>query len=206
MNRASFVLAGLISMFLFLNMAFGQTPGMPVKITKGIKAGLNSSKFTGDDVSDLKSKSGFIGGVFVRVGVLGIVAVQPELLYTQKGAKIDSASTKITYNVNYLEIPLLVRVDIPFVIVRPFLYGGPTLGFKLSAKTKTEQNGQTNEADINEAKSSDTGIALGVGADLNVLGFGSIVVDLRYTKGLSSFVDPGNVKNEVFSAMVGISL
>jgi len=165
-----------------------------------------SSKFTGDDVTDSKSKSGFLGGVFVRVGVLGIVAVQPELLYTQKGAKSESGSTKDTWNLSYLEIPVLVRFDIPFVIVRPFLYGGPTLAFKLSAKAKTEQSGQTDEADIDGAKSSDTGIALGVGADLNVLGFGSIVVDLRYTRGFGSFVDPGDIKNEVFSAMVGISL
>jgi hypothetical protein len=180
------------------------------KIGGGIKAGMNIANFHGDDVEDSQSKIGFCGGGFVSFS-LGIVAIQPELLYSQKGAKWEEEfldeTWRLTYKFNYLEIPVLVKMIIPVQgKVMPNLFLGPYFGFTITdPRGELEVDGTTMEDDLEGVKDTDVGVVFGGGLDF-VLGQGKIVFDVRYDLGLTSLDEEGaDVKNNVISFLLGYS-
>ena len=172
----------------------------PVGISKGIKAGLNFANFRGDDVEGNSSRKALVVGGFVKINLLNIIALQPEVLYSGKGAEFEVNSNKTTTKITYLEIPLLIRLNtINAGVLKAGLIAGPSFAFTLSAKS--------DDTDIkNSIKSNDMGAVVGIGVDLGA-GVISLTGDVRYTLGLNSIDDSGadlDIKNGVFSVMVGI--
>lgn len=183
------------------------------RLTAGLKAGMNIANIHGDDVEDVwDSKIGICAGGFITCSLSGLFAIQPELLFTMKGSKAEEAGNKVTMKLNYLEIPVLVKLSIPTPgIVKPSLFVGPSLAIKLSAKAKVEFAGESEEEDISEElKSTDFGLVFGGGIDFG-LGRGKLTVDGRYTLGLATTHEPEegeeevDMKNGVISIMVGYS-
>ena len=177
-------------------------------ITGGLKAGMNIANLHGDGVEGFgyESKMGFCAGGFITFKVANIIAIQPEILYTQKGTKWEEEfvgeTWKITYNFNYLEIPILLKVIMPIQgMIKPHLFVGPYFAYNLTAKVKTRYNG----LDFDEViKDSDFGAVFGGGIDFG-LPAGKIVFDARYSLGLTTIDEEGSsaVKNNVFSFMLG---
>ena len=60
-----------------------------VELQAGMKAGMNISTSTGASADSDQSISGIIGGGFVSINLSKWISLQPELLFTQKGSKID---------------------------------------------------------------------------------------------------------------------
>lgn len=58
----------------------------------------------------------FTGGMVARMGLVGRLSVQGELLFSQKGAAIGEEGSVIRYGASYVDLPLLLRLE------------GPTLG------------------------------------------------------------------------------
>ena len=191
------------------------------KISGGFKAGINLASWHGDDVEDmtggdLKRKLGFCGGGFIGFGFGNVVVLQPEVLYSQKGARqrvefLDEV-VKVWYKVNYLEIPVCVKLMIPVRgKVKPNLSLGPYFGLMITdPRGKIEVNGLTMEEDLEGVKDIDFGVALGGGVDIG-LGKGAIVVDVRYTLGLTTIIEEElfeehvDLKNNAFSFLLGYS-
>lgn len=175
----------------------------------GIKAGGNMAKPTGADAQDplatLKSRMGFTGGIFLAFNFGKVVTIQTEVLYTMKGATyvaLDDSYTDKLYG-NYIEIPLLLKLRIPLPVVQPFVFAGPSVGFKLSEKI--EENG----VPITELilKNNDYGAIFGAGLNLGR----NFMVDVRYSLGLQKVLETVgggtefDVKNGVWSATIGIA-
>src|SRR5512136_1093139 len=106
----------------------------------------NMARPTGVDAQDpmatLKNKVGFNGGIFLALNFGRVVTIQWEALYTMKGATyvaLDDSFTDKLY-ADYIEVPLLLKLKLPLPIVQPFVFAGPTVGFKL--KEKLQENGQ----------------------------------------------------------------
>jgi len=184
-------------------------------ITGGLKIGMNSANLHGEAIKKLKeevgqelqSKWGLCAGGFIRFNIGKIFAIQPEFLYTMKGAKFEETildeTMKYTMNLSYLEVPVLVKFMIPTPGgVKPNLYAGPALAIKLSSKTKLKYAGQTEEEDIENMKDTDFGLIIGAGVD-----FGKLMVDLRYVLGLTAIEEEAvfETKNGVISLIVGYS-
>lgn len=182
---------------------------------KGVKVGLNLANISGINIEpELKLKLGYTVGGFIVVGINDNIGIRPEVLYSMRGTKFEwefwGTIYKGRYNLNYLEIPVLLQytltVDGSF---KPNLLIGPALGIKLSAKAKVEGG---EEEDIMESmKSMDFGVILGAGAVLN----NRITFEVRYNIGLSSieknvprnyWIDPYDFKNRVISIILGFSL
>ncbi|GAF67290.1 unnamed protein product, partial [marine sediment metagenome] len=110
----------------------------------------------------------------------------------------------ITYSVNYVEIPVLVKLSIASQgSVVPSLFVGPYVAIKLSSKAKIEFGGGSEEEEWGEdIKTTDFGVVVGGGVDF-ALGSSKITVDARYTLGLTTMFDDDDVKNGVISFMVG---
>jgi hypothetical protein len=73
----------------------------------GIKGGVNLSKFsTNSSAFASDNRAGYLGGVWARIGALGINA-QPEIYYTSKIATIANGSESKTVTLNSIDVPIL---------------------------------------------------------------------------------------------------
>jgi hypothetical protein len=88
-----------------------------LKAKFGIKGGLNLTNLYVNDVSNEHMKAGFNAGVFAKLPVTKGFSIQPELLYSLKGAKEDynnflQGSGEYRFNLGYLELPVLAVVNL----------------------------------------------------------------------------------------------
>jgi hypothetical protein len=182
-------------------------------LSLGPKLGLNYSHLTGDLSEEAGYKLGFVGGAFIAYAFSDWFTLQPEVLYSQKGAKatwqVRGEERTETVSLDYVEIPVLAVLTIPTQSRwTPRVFAGPAFGFLISAEDIREVNGvEVGREDIKEGfKDYDIGIVFGGGLDVKV-GPGAITTDLRYNFGVTNIVDDDDngdsVKNGVFSFLVG---
>lgn len=192
--------------------AFGFTNAQEVKF--GVKAGLNFSNWTGDTEGvDLKSKVGLNAGAFAEIKFSEIFSLQPEVLFSSQGTKVDNFETNIDgvdytgdvkFNLSYINIPVMFKyyVDEKFNVE-----AGPQIGFLASAKTATKLEGysQTVNEDVKDSfESVDFGLNLGLGYDFTDHCFAVV----RYNLGLSNIAkteaeDDSKINNSVLSFFIG---
>ncbi|GAB3858349.1 porin family protein [Hymenobacter terrigena] len=111
-------------------------------VSLGLKAGATYSNFVGADANDLGYKDifGFHGGIFANIGITDMFAFQPELLYSQKGAKSPAlAGGDVTRRLHYLDVPLAFHVNADGL----FFEAGPQVGFLLAAQDKYNSSSTT---------------------------------------------------------------
>jgi hypothetical protein len=178
----------------------------------GIKAGGNLAKITGADVTNvadtLKNKVGFVGGIFLAFNFGKVVTIQSEVLYTMKGSSFEYTDIDITYAGklygDYIEIPLLLKLKIPLPVIQPFVFAGPSVGFKLHEKLSLD--GEDVPSTTPLFKNNDYGAIFGAGLNLGR----NFMIDVRYSMGLQKVLDDPDfseldVKNGVWAATIGIA-
>ncbi len=180
------------------------TPAFAQGISAGIKGGANFTtvKFEGEPDATSGRWSG-AGGAFVVVPLRWRVSLQPEVVYAMKGARLRGAGTQPSLLLDYVEVPILARVNANVGGRRVFAVGGAAPAFAVRARTRTKFGGSTEEIDIvDEIHRFDAGIVGGGGVE-----FGSVVVDGRYTFGLTDIDKDGSdiahARNRALSVAVG---
>ena len=169
----------------------------------GVKGGVNvaTQQTSGDDdSSSLDSRIGAVFGVFYSLPI-GPFGLQAEGLYSMKGGRTTIAGSASTLELDYLEVPVLLRVRFGSSQRHFFVLGGPAVGFRMRAKGVTEFSGSTEAIDLaDQVKEFDVGIAGGGGMEM-----GRLVLDGRYTFGLTDVdKDAGSrTKNRVLSVTAG---
>lgn len=161
---------------IFALMFSGLSVAVMAQVTVGLKAGANITNFTGGDFDAVKKKAivGFHGGGYLNVK-LGAISLQPELLVSTQGARIDSVSGNYDWKVTYLTVPVMVRYRSASGF---YLEAGPQVAFKLSEDVKNETI---------DAFAKDLDLSAGAG-----LGFqtkGGFGIGGRYLVGLSKVGD-----------------
>ena len=169
----------------------------------GVRGGMNFSTVQHD--SSLGSdgytmRPGLVAGAFFGVP-LGWVDLQPEVLYTSKGAALDLQGIDSKLVLDYLEIPILARWRLG---QRLYVAAGPAVAWRLKAASRTKFSGATEETDLGDSvKGYDVGVVGAVGVR-----FGKVVVDGRYTHGLtdidSDTSDEVSVRNRAITISAGI--
>ena len=99
-------------------------------VSLGIKAGSSYSSLIGAQATNYESVFGFHAGVFANIGLTDLFAFQPEIIYSQKGAKVPNID--LTTRLNYVDIPLSFHVNADGL----FFEAGPQLGILVAAKDK----------------------------------------------------------------------
>lgn len=142
----------------------------------GIKGGMNASELQYNDNTKFDTKIGFHAGLLAHIHTRNSQwAIQPELFYSLEGAKGIVAGNKNSFNLGYLNIPLLAQ----YLFDNGFrIEAGPQIGFLTSAKSKTDNTSDDRKDDF---KSTAFSIPVGVGY-LTTSGFG---FDARYNFGIS---------------------
>lgn len=155
--------------------AFGQA---------GFRGGLNMSNLYVDDIDDENVKLAFHVGIYNESEITDFLSIQPELLYTSKGAQLVydgflSGSGKYRYNLNYLEVPVLIKLKAGGFAI----HGGPYAAILVGANvTNVDDNGTVQDVeslDKDDFNQLDYGLSLGAGFDFEG---GELI--LRYDFGL----------------------
>jgi hypothetical protein len=217
--KKCFLLVAVI--FLFGWSAQAQVYLMP-------KGGITSSNVNFDqDLANQKSNMGFVAGLGLSFPITSdnFVAIQPEFLYTQKGFKGDYLGvTNRRVNYNYLEVPLLLKVNFGEEAFKAFVNAGPSFGYALGGRWRADNQDMkvkfgtgTNSTDImylnpNNINRLDIGIQFGVGAGI-AAGPGDLTLEARYGIGLTDFDNISGApdsqnksKNRVIALMLGYAI
>lgn len=174
----------------------------------GVKGGLTVSNWWGEDTAGEDMKAGFLGGVSLGHMFSDVFGFQTEILFHRKGIKDEYRGIDLTWNLDYLEIPILFKWVIPTQsAVSPGFIFGPALAFNLDSTLKGEYGGDTAEEDASDITSDiDLGVVLGMNIGFDT-GSAVIIFDLRYTLGFMEVLDSGDaaIHNGAISFMAGVS-
>ncbi len=165
----------------------------------GVKAGANYSGFTGDKGIAKDRLWGFHAGVTAQFPLTSdnFFAIQPEVLYSQKGAESKNDSYKV--KVSYIDVPVLAHVN-----AGPLYFeAGPQVSFRVAGEI--ENNGTTLVDDLDMYKHTSFGYAAGIGLATPL----GVSVGVRYNGDFSQLNDNDNAasyKNSVFMLSLGYTL
>lgn len=192
--------------------------GMPLRF--GVKAGINISDFRGNDVEGLGElldwKTGFCGGVFASYAVNDWFSLQPELLYSMKGMKLGLFTESfLTFSLDYIEIPVLAVAKLPVQSkLKPFVYGGPVIGFNVRSEAGVTVFDEDFSADLSEyVATTEFSLAFGAGINIAIAGR-EMTLEGRYVPGLTNvfeeIVEDGQAaqlewKNDTISILLGLA-
>lgn len=161
------------------------------EIRLGVKGGVNIADVGGDIGEELESRTTFAVGGVGSIAVAPGFAIQPEVLYTQKGGhdEEDDLDVKLAY----IQVPVLATYTIPIEESRiaPRLFAGPAVAFKLSCDLSNGGEVDCDDAleeEGLEVKSVDFGVVFGGGVDVAV-GRGAATAEVRYDLSLTDLTD-----------------
>lgn len=187
----------------------GQQAWSQAQFALGIKAGPNFSNIDtkSSAMANYKNRAGFHGGAFVLIKAAKI-GIQPEVIFSQQGSKVEINSQNFESNFSYVNIPIILKL---YTVAGINIQAGPQFGFITNAEAPIQEQigSPATVRDVKERmKSSDFTVALGLGWDLP---FG-LTIDARYNMGLSKIYDNApsqqteDAKNQVFQVSLGYKL
>ena len=164
----------------------------------GVKGGVNFSNMYTDDVDDENVLTSFNAGVYFNLPVSDLFSIQPEVLYSRKGAELryDNvfASGSAKFNLNYIEVPVLLKIN---VTDNFNIHAGPYFAYLIDSKITNDGDGGAFDFESNfdndDFNKFDAGIAAGIGFDFDSFGIGA-----RYNYGLSTIGKERTIAGETY--------
>jgi hypothetical protein len=154
---------------------------------------------------DVSNSGVFPGGARTRSGAaigIGLVGGSPvsfgaEALYAQRGIIGDPGSSR---ELDYIDVPLYVRLAMSNPAIEPFAYVGPQLSWEL----RCDSNGGSCPSGRDKLSYAGT-----IGAGVRLPSFGGLTVEGRYVYGLSDLqlgtvTDSESYKTRSFMLLFGI--
>jgi len=182
------VRASILALTFAAIVAIPSVAAAQEKASIGVKAGLNMAKikFEDDEENDAaKNRSGFNAGLFVAKPISANVGVRAEANFSQQGVKIEANGEEATYNLTYVNVPVLLTAGPSSSGTTKFnVFTGPQIGF--NTKAELEFDGGTVDFD-DEVKSTDFSWVLGFGLES-----GRWLADVRYALGLAIVAESGD--------------
>lgn len=180
------------------------------QLSFGIKGGTNIAEFSFKDNGtniNQESINGFTFGAVLEIGLGGNIFLQPEAVFIQKGSKVQVLNEDNKVNVNYLDIPVLLKMKIiNSNVFNVNLFAGPSFGLALNGEeTMGGQTVDVNFGGEDGLKRLDLGINAGGGIAAN-LGSIGVFGDVRYLFGVSNISEENNreIKNKGLNLSVGL--
>src|SRR4051794_34580077 len=126
------IITGLLAI-----IAFTSAPAQNSKF--GVKGGLNLSSLNTKDNADANIRIGYHAGLFLKLSLTNYFGIEPELLYSAKGAcleyKNDLVEGQANFNLNYFDVPVLAVINLN---KRYTLHFGPYFSMLANANLKNE--------------------------------------------------------------------
>ena len=198
---------------------------LSAQLELGFRAGLNMSeatdlRATNGDIIEAAQLNGINAGIFANFQLGSIVALQPEVTFSQKGftASWDNSDSSSTLNTSYLDMPLMIEAGFAMgKNFRVFANAGPNVSYLIKAEEEfyNSMNGETTTTeynfDIESLERLDIGVNFGGGISFRTNRW-KYTLDARYNMGLKEimatenamdFVE--NAKHRVTNISIGIS-
>ena len=196
----------LIAFILMFTMFTVSTNNLQAQVS--LRGGINiasmSANATEKNYKDYENQSivGFQVALALPIKISENVAIQPELVFIQKGGKsqyITDENNKYitTFTSNYIEVPVSLKLGLGNTSgdgIGFYVLGGPYVGIALNGKYKNELTvlGITSSStktvdysnDTNQEKRIDWGVNLGAGLSL-----GKMYLEGRYNLGINNLLD-----------------
>ncbi|MBI1796708.1 MAG: PorT family protein [Candidatus Eisenbacteria bacterium] len=188
-----------------------------------LKGGVSIATWYGDLPTDPLfangSRVGVGAGVGFSFGLTRLIAVQPELLYVEKGTSLGDVTLTDAYGastgtahdvlaVDYIELPVLARIALPHARqAAPYLIVGPALGMRGAQRQKVSGDVHLSQA-IRFVKDTDVGVAFGIGTEVGS-GPRRFEAEARYTLGLTQATEPSystNARNGALLLLLGVAI
>lgn len=167
----------------------------------GVRFGLHGATVSGDNApDDAERRTGFHLGVQLLLDPPGVLDVQPEFLYSQKGYTVGD----FTQRVGYIQVNSLFKLRPPTSgTVSGSVFLGPGFAFEVGESVDVDGSSEESEA----FTFADVSAVVGFGLDFSV-GSGAFMIDLRYDVGLTNIADTENddvtVKNRTLGLSAGL--
>ena len=171
----------------------------------GVQGGLNLSSVSSDTaISGLANRNGLMAGAFLELDTGSFFSIQPELNYIQKGYTYLSGTTTTVAKVDFIEIPVFLRLNLPIPIISPYLFAGPAFGFRTKAESDL---GSGTPTDISTTvEKNDISAAIGGGVDMSIAPLISLFANGRYSIGLKDIDTSATVaKTKGFQILAGLA-
>ncbi|MBD3402552.1 outer membrane beta-barrel protein [candidate division GN15 bacterium] len=182
----------------------------------GIKAGLSISNQDYDyeeggpiDV-ERESRTGLALSFFAEFPITPILSLQPELAYVQRGSKLFVSRVpetgppavetgELDDRIDYLVIPLHLRVRLPGATYRPYALLGPRLDFKINDRSESAS------VLAGDLETINYGLSLGLGLEYGAGPIGAVFTELGYQFDFSKTVDTEllDVSSQSFLFLIG---
>lgn len=200
-----------------LALVFALQPLDAQGVGLGVEGGLNVSDLSVEDggaLGDFDAETGVRAGAVLRYDFGPVLGFQTGASLSQKGASSDEEGMSQRIRLDYLEVPLLLQLNIPAgpAPVNPRLFAGGTVNLELACDVTDVPDSVAGETDCGESedvlatRSTDFGFLFGGGLDFPA-GPGALTVDLRFDLGLSDINDvagsAAELKNRNFQATAG---
>lgn len=154
----------------------------------GLKAGVNFSDFGGSDAKNIDSDmlTGFHVGALVEFNLMENLSLQPEIMYSAKGAKISDVDID-DINLNYITVPVLAKFYV--ITDKLSLEAGPQFSFLINESVP----------DQFESKSFDFAAVGGLGFQFTE----NFFAQARYVAGLTDTTSDAKITNQVIQLSLG---
>jgi len=188
----------------------------------GILGGVDFSSFNGSDADlsaagfDKGSSTGFVGGLFATIPTGKSIVFEPELLYVNKGAtyslNVSGASGDLNLNLNYIEVPVLLRYNFK-PSGGPYFLIGPDIAFNVTCNVSGSGDVAAGLETLPGKSCVDLGTVAGVPFDATSVTFGAVFglgfqrekfgIEGRYEFDFGDAFQGGdNIKNAVWEIML----
>jgi hypothetical protein len=181
---------------------------VPAQAQLGIAAGLNYSNFSEarEDAANegLDNADGYHIGVFYDLSV-GPVALRPGVFYRRVGEVEFDPGTLREVDLSSIDVPIDVRLRVPFPIISPYVLAGPVLSWPSSGD---EEFGDRLEDMVISAN-------IGAGVEVGLPGIGlRLMPEIVYAFGISDYISEESVagidfdeqKTNVLMVRLGLKL
>ncbi len=136
----------------------------------GVVAGITSSKSNLNEAwADVKNITQYHVGLTYKLD-LGLLAIQPSILYNMKGTKLDVASADVAaaeldYKTGYIEVPVQLQLGLNLGVARIYGFAEPFIGYAIT--NSATLGGTDLKANWENVKNRlEYGVGLGAGVEL----------------------------------------
>jgi hypothetical protein len=142
----------------------------------GIKGGLSYGNVSNGGAlpGDNKQRSGFAVGLGANTG--GVLGFGIEALFAQRG--VTSSTVGDSRELNYIDVPVYLKLSIPNPVISPFAYAGPQGSYELNCN-----GGGGNCPDTGRPKITSSAV---IGAGVRLPAVGGLSLEGRYVYGLTN--------------------
>jgi hypothetical protein len=190
--------------------------GLPLSAQKvlDLHVGVSIATFGGSDAGTPGSRTGVSAGASLTVPASNLLGIQVGAGYVQKGAKDNIEGVTLTLAMDYIEVPVLLRIGIPSTSsLSAHIVVGPAVAFRAGCAGKGAQGGVKVSVDCDQLAQlgvdlvkTDVGAMGGLGLDIATHADVKVFVDALYTFGLRSIESGTHTKNRAFTLQAGLGV